>query len=107
MVYKMFKENFALNLKNIRKSRKLMQEQLAERVGVDFRYISYLENAKSFPSCELIEKLSAALNADYTEFFTFEKEIPRNELEKNFSQIISILDDKKLKALYKIAKEIL
>ena len=36
----MFKQKFAENLKKIRKSRKLTQEQLAEIVGVDFRYIS-------------------------------------------------------------------
>ena len=57
----MFKQKFAENLKRIRKSRKLTQEQLAEIVGVDFRYISFIENARSFPSCELIEKLSEAL----------------------------------------------
>ncbi len=103
----MFKENFALNLKNIRKSRKLTQEQLAERVGVDFRYISYLENARSFPSCELVEKLVNALNVEYSELFMYEKEFSRSELEKNILQIISILDNKKLKVLYKIAKDIL
>ena len=54
----MIKQKFASNLRKIRKSRKLTQEQLAELVGVDFRYISFLENAKSFPSCELIEKFS-------------------------------------------------
>ena len=57
----MIKERFAENLKKFRKSKKMTQEKLAEIVGVDFRYISFLENAKGFPSCELIEKLSNAL----------------------------------------------
>lgn len=48
----MFKQKFAKNLKVLRK---LTQEQLVEIVGVDFRYISLIENAKSFPSCELIK----------------------------------------------------
>ena len=67
----MFKQKFAENLKKIRKSRKLTQEQLAEIVGVDFRYISFIENARSFPSCELIEKLSNALNVDYADLFSY------------------------------------
>lgn len=103
----MLKENFAQNLKKIRKSRKLTQEQLAERVGVDFRYISYLENARSFPSSDLIEKLTAALNVDCVELFNFENEISREELEKKLAKLISIFDDEKLKILYKIAKDIL
>lgn len=57
----MFKQKFATNLKNIRKSRRLTQEQLAEAVGVDFRYISYIENAKSFPSCDLIQSCSVLI----------------------------------------------
>lgn len=103
----MFKQKFATNLKNIRKSRRLTQEQLAEAVGVDFRYISYIENARSFPSCDLIERLTGALNADYSELFSFENEIPREELENKVINLIHILEDKKLKILYKFAKGIL
>mgnify|MGYP000059487031 CR=1 FL=1 len=103
----MFKQKFATNLKNIRKSRRLTQEQLAEAVGVDFRYISYIENAKSFPSCDLIERLAGALNTDYSELFCFDNEVSREELENNVINIIRILEDKKLKILYKFAKGIL
>lgn len=65
----MLKQKFANNLKKIRKSRKFTQEQLAEMVGVDFRYISFIENAKNFPSSYLIEKLADALNVGCEEFF--------------------------------------
>ncbi len=103
----MFKQGFAKNLKRLRKLRKLTQEQLAEQVGVDFRYISYLENAKSFPSCDLIEKLVKALDVEYIDLFTIGNEDSRNELEKKILNIISVMDDDKLKKLYNIAKEIL
>ncbi len=103
----MFKQGFAKNLKRLRKLRKLTQEQLAEQVGVDFRYISYLENAKSFPSCDLIEKLVKALGVEYVDLFTIGSEDSRNELEKKILNIISVMDDEKLKKLYNIAKEIL
>lgn len=77
----MFKEKFAKNLRDIRKSRKLTQEQLAELVGVDFRYISLLENAKSFPSCDLIEKLVKALNINYSELFAFDEDYQEKRLK--------------------------
>ena len=88
----------------MRKSRKLTQEKLAELVGVDFRYISFLENAKSFPSCDLIEKLAAALNIDSSEFFKFDDNFSRNELESKIIESIKLLDDKNLKLLYEITK---
>lgn len=103
----MIKQKFASNLRKIRKSRKLMQEQLAELVGVDFRYISFLENAKSFPSCELIEKFSEALHVNYSDLFSTEDELSKKELESRLIDIIKLLNQKDLNTLYKIAKYII
>ena len=103
----MFKENFAKRIKEIRKSRKLTQEHLAELVGVDFRYISLIENAKSFPSCDLIEKLSKALDVSYKEIFDFDSDYSREELEKNFLHSINMMNDKNLKILYKFTQHLL
>ncbi|MBR2281327.1 MAG: helix-turn-helix transcriptional regulator [Spirochaetales bacterium] len=50
------------NIKNLRLQRGLSQSQLAEMVDVSFRYISYVECGKSFPSSEVLESLSQALN---------------------------------------------
>ncbi len=102
----MFKQKFAKNLKALRKLRKLTQEQLAELVGVDFRYISLLENAKSFPSCDLIEKLILALKVDYSDLFTFEDNMTREEIETNCANLIKTLNTKSIKILYNIAKNL-
>ncbi|MBQ8458933.1 helix-turn-helix transcriptional regulator [bacterium] len=103
----MFKQKFALKLKQIRKSRKFTQEKLAELVGVDFRYISLLENAKSFPSCELIEKLALALNVTYREMFDFDNDFSRIDIEKEIINTVKNIDDKNLKILYSFSKQLL
>ena len=103
----MFKQKFAENLKKIRKSRRLTQEQLAEMVGVDFRYISFIENARSFPSCELIEKFAEALNVDYADLFSFDENLSRHHYEMQLFEIVKLLDDKNLKTLLKIAKDLI
>ena len=103
----MLKEQFAKNLKSIRKSRKLTQEQLAELVDVDFRYISFLENARSFPSCDLLEKISKALNISYADLFIFEEDLSRENVKKQLMEIIQLLDDKNLYILFKIAKDLI
>jgi len=101
----MFKQKFAQNLKILRKLREMTQEQLAELVNVDFRYISLIENAKSFPSCDLIEKLSSALNVSYKELFDFEEDINREKLEKNIINVIKNTNIQNLKILHYIAKQ--
>lgn len=103
----MLKQEFAENLRKLRKSRKLTQEKLAELVGVDFRYISFIENARSFPSCELIERLATALNVSYSEMFVSEQEFSEKELRTNFTNIIKYLDSKKLKILYRLAEDLI
>ena len=103
----MLKEQFAKNLKTIRKSRKLTQEQLAEIVNVDFRYISFLENAKSFPSCDLIEKLSKALNVNYTDLFMDEENMSRKQIKKQLIETIELLDNKNLNILLNLAKDLI
>lgn len=103
----MLKEQFAKNLKTIRKSRKLTQEQLAEIVNIDFRYISFLENAKSFPSCDLIEKLSKALNVNYTDLFMDEENMSREQIKKQLIETIELLDNKNLNILLNLAKDLI
>lgn len=102
----MFKQKFAKNLKNLRKLRKLTQEQLAEIVGVDFRYISLIENAKSFPSCELIERLSCALQVSYSELFSFNEEIKREVLEQECTELVKKLSMKNLQIIHNLIKNL-
>jgi len=103
----MFKQEFAKRIKSLRKTRHLTQEQLAEYVGVDFRYISFIENAKSFPSCTIIEKLAEALGVNYSDMFDFDENFSKQELEQKLTHLIKFFDKKKLQCLYNIAKEIL
>lgn len=103
----MFKQKFAKNLKKLRKSRKLTQEQLAEIVEVDFRYISLIENAKSFPSCELIDRLSCALNVSYSELFSFEEEIKREIIEQKCTKLLKKLDMKNLQIIYNLIRDLM
>ena len=102
----MIKERFAENLKKFRKSKKTTQEKLAEIVGVDFRYISFLENAKGLPSCELIEKLSNALQINVSDFFKYGESLSREELENRIIDSVKLLDNKNLKLLYEISKNL-
>ncbi len=49
------------NIKTYRLKKRLSQTQLAEMVDVSFRYISYVECGKSFPSAEVLEAIAHSL----------------------------------------------
>ena len=60
---------FATNLRRIRHSRKLSQEQLAHDAGVDRAYMSRVERAVTWVGLEIIGKLADVLDVDPVEFF--------------------------------------
>lgn len=59
---------FGKRLHQLRLEKKISLRALAEKVGVDFSYISQIEHEKRQPSRDVIVRLSEALGADSDEF---------------------------------------
>ncbi len=100
------KNTFANNLKRIRKRNKLTQEQFAELVNVAPRHISFLETGRSFPSCELMERICNILHADISEFFKASEKLSREELLKKLEYTTNSLNNEQLNYLVKMAEEL-
>lgn len=100
------KEIFAKNLKELRKRNKMTQEQLAELVNVAPRHISFIETGRSFPSCELLERICKVLQVDFTEVVKTEENLTREELLQKLNTIVPKLNDEQLNYLVKLAKEL-
>jgi transcriptional regulator with XRE-family HTH domain len=64
-------KTLAKNIKRLRKSAKLKQYQLAEKVGVSDKYIQYIESAKRIPSMKTLYKIANALGKKVKDFFSF------------------------------------
>ena len=71
---------FGERIRELRKSKNLSQRDLATKVGVNFTYISKIENEKldfgDYPSEDLIRKLAKALRADADELLILAEKIP-------------------------------
>ncbi len=78
---KSLKEIFSENLKYYRKQSGFTQDDFAKAVGTDPVYISYIENAKRFPSIEYIEKMSKILEIESYKLF-LPSQLETNELSK-------------------------
>lgn len=66
---------FSNTLKQLRKSKGLTQEKLAEMSDIDYKYLQKLESKNpSSPTLFVLEKLSHGLGITLTELITFIEE---------------------------------
>ena len=67
-------------IREIRKHRNLTQRELAERVGINFTYLSRVENDRlddqQTPREETIQRIARVLDADVDELLLLAKRIP-------------------------------
>ena len=102
-----FDNNFMSNIKKllgnrireIRRSKNLTQERLAEMGGIGTPNISYIETGKFAPSMDTLEKIAEVLDVKPFELYMFEPLKPAKELRQ---ELIKAMDDENLlKLLYK------
>lgn len=103
-------KTFGQRIRELRKAKGLGQRAVAAEVGINFTYLSKIENDKvdfaAFPSEETIRKLAKVLDADVDELLLMAEKIPdhirRRVLEKPEEfRMIASLDDKALERLVK------
>lgn len=65
-------------IRQLRKQKKLTQRQLAERVEIDFTYLSKIENDRLdyTPSVKTLHQLAKALGADELELLELAQKVP-------------------------------
>lgn len=67
-----FKKLIGKKIKQIRKSKNLTQEKLAELINIEIPSMSYIETGKFAPSVETLQKLSEVLGVKPWEFYYFD-----------------------------------
>jgi transcriptional regulator with XRE-family HTH domain len=106
---------FGDRLRELRLQNGFNQRDLAEKVGIDFTYLSKIENDKmSPPSQETIRKLAEELEVDLDELLILANRVPDDVKEvitksrehPAFLREIQDLDEEELKRLKKKAQEI-
>lgn len=92
-------------IKELRKSRKLTQEKLAEIVGIDVVSMSKIETGKNYPTADNLEKISNALETVPYELYKFRAEMTDEEEEAFLNEIETnlLLIKKDTKKLQKIS----
>ena len=99
---------FGERIRTLRKAKNFSQRDLAAQTGINFTYISRIENGKlefsEFPSEATIHKLADALDGDEEELLIMAKKIPETIRERvlerpDVFRKIARLDDRALDRL--------
>ena len=72
----MLQRKLGQRIANLRKTRNLTQEQLAEAVGCSVEFISLVERGVNAPSVAGLEKFAKALRVEVRDLFAFTKGKP-------------------------------
>ena len=91
------REILAENIKEKRRKKGLTQEKLAEKANMSLQYLAMLELAHKFPSGEMLERISNALDIETHELLAIapsannELEILRNDIIYEIKTLNEIL----------------
>lgn len=101
------KQLIGKRIKELRKLRKLSQEELAEMVGIAPRHLSSIETGRNFPSFVTLDKIMISLKIELIDIVDCPyKTYDINELREKIKEMIGEADELKLRLLLKIVRDI-
>jgi len=98
---------FGKRLKEIRKSKNMTQECLAETIGLEPKQICRIENGACFTTFEKLQKIAETLDVEIYEFFKYDHKKPKDALIKEMNEIFQNASDEKIELIYKIVTTLL
>ena len=101
------KELLGGRIKELRRLRKLSQEELSEKIGIDPKHLSRIEVGRGFPSLDALERLAIALNMELKDFFDFTHKTQNpKELKRILNDLLKETDEEGLRLLVKVVRAV-
>jgi transcriptional regulator with XRE-family HTH domain len=100
------RERLGARIKELRKTRHLTQEQLAERVDLATRYISLIEVGRSSPSLETMDSIATALGVEIKDLFEFAHLQAGGVKVEGIEQLMVGVDEEKKRTIMKIVRAV-
>lgn len=96
-----FKQKFGKRVRELRKSKKMTQELLAELISMEPSNISKMESGMHFPGPDKIEKIAKILGVEAKELFDFEHFNKKQDLIQYIDDSLQSFDIKDIELIYK------
>ena len=97
------------NIRNIRKSKGLSQEQLALRAEINASYMGQVERGEKNPTIDVLGKIAIALNTPLEQIVSLQIPSPKEEHDSDYAEKISHqlngLSLKEQEVIYKLVKQ--
>ena len=94
---------FGKRLKELRKAKKITQEQLAEIVELDPKQVCRIENGACF---ETLQKLANFYNVEIYDLFSYQHKQSKSALIHEMNSILINASDDQIELIYKIIKAV-
>jgi transcriptional regulator with XRE-family HTH domain len=91
-------------IKELRKSRSITQEQLAEKIGVDPKHLSRIEAGRGYPSLDALENIAIELNVEMKELFEYQHLDTADEVDKVVESLLKSATESEKRVLLKLLR---
>jgi transcriptional regulator with XRE-family HTH domain len=100
------KKLIGMRIKEIRRSKGLSQEQLAEKADINSKYLSRMERGTENPTLDMFIKLANALEIEPWEMFDFGHVVSHKELRGAIQNITKTADEPTLRLALKVLRAV-
>lgn len=95
-------ELFGRQIRELRKSRGLSQEQLGEQIGIDQKHMSKIELGKSYPSLDRLIRIAKVLQVPLPTLFDFDHLEDAPERARKIEELVKELGERDQQVLFRI-----
>lgn len=101
------KKLLGARIKELRKRADLSQDQLAEKVGIDGKYLSRIEVGKRYPSLELLDGIADSLNVEMKELFDYLHHASAETSPNGIADLTRTANSDELKLIHRLIHAVL
>ena|SRR5947208_7164039 len=95
-------------IRELRRIRNYSQEQLAEIVGINAKYLSSIERGEENPTLDLFMRLAEGLKVELHEFFDIEQEATSPKLlRRKLKSLVDKIGDEQVVRVLRVLKSLI
>jgi transcriptional regulator with XRE-family HTH domain len=103
-----YSKAFGRRVRSIREAAKRTQQEVAERGGLDPKYMSVIENGSVSPTLDTIRSIARGLNVPIEDLVLVEGEDADGKvLRKRIDAVLDACDDENLRRVYRIVRDVI
>lgn len=98
---------FGKKLRELREKRGLTQEELGEKLNIEWQHVSRLENGKNLPSCAILIGIANVFDIDVRTLADYNYLDENSNLDKIIVELLARSTPEQKKTFYKVLKAII